>query len=78
MTYRKDLRECLSRTDRALCHSCWAVHGIRSILEETMEVDAGCLVSQLVSQMHSDLFTNIGRDCWDWPLIVDAYYGSLM
>lgn len=22
--------------------------------------------------MHSNLFTNIGHDCWDWPLIVDA------
>lgn len=22
--------------------------------------------------MHSNLFTNIGNDYWDWPLIVDT------
>ena len=38
-----------------------------------MEMQACCLVAQLVGQMHSDLFPNVGCDCWKWPLIVEAY-----
>lgn len=28
--------------------------------------------------MDSDLFTHVGCDCRDWPLIVDAYDRSLV
>ena len=28
--------------------------------------------------MNSNLFTNVGLECWDWPLIVDSYYGSFV
>lgn len=27
--------------------------------------------------MYSDLFTNVGFDCWQWPLMIDANYRSL-
>ncbi len=43
-----------------------------------MEMHTCCLVSQLVGQVHSDLFTNVGPDCWYRPLIVDSYHRSFV
>lgn len=28
--------------------------------------------------MNGDLFSNVGTDCWNRPLIVDAYDGSFV
>lgn len=36
-------------------------------------MDTRRFVAQLVSKMHGDLFTNIGVNCWGWPLVIDSY-----
>ena len=36
------------------------------------------LIAQLVGQMHGDLLTNVGPNCWHWPLIVNSYDWSFI
>lgn len=43
-----------------------------------MEMYTCRLVAQLVIKIQSDLLTNVGRNCWRWPLVVDPYDWSFM
>ena len=43
-----------------------------------MEMEARCLIAQLIGQVHCYLLTNLSFDCWDWPLVVDAYDRSFV
>lgn len=77
-SYLEDLSKSFSWADLTLGYPGWAIHGVSSVLEEAMEMQASALITELIGKVYRNLFTNVGGDSWRRPLPIDSNHRPLL